>query len=330
MSNAPHYSPSDMLVKTQRRIIFYIHLWTLIFVLPFTFYQLAKSNLWLGLLLSALCLNNAIVVYYLHYRDAYLMKGFGFVSLACLCVMLAGVVNGAAGLFWAYPCVLGIFFLLPLRTAFFVSALFVAAEFVIALQVSSVGLSLRFVASLFLTSAFAYVISLLVDRQHSSLLKLATTDLLTQCTNRTELNPALSQARHMHARYKQAYSLLLIDLDHFKRINDTHGHLMGDTVLKEFANLMKARLRTTDKLFRYGGEEFVALLPNTGLTEALILAENLRVSVEGHAFSHHSQLTTSIGVSTLQTNESHEKWLDRADAGLYQAKTQGRNRVIAL
>ncbi|MCP5169374.1 MAG: GGDEF domain-containing protein [Hahellaceae bacterium] len=321
-------SPSDMLAKTQRRIIFFIHFWTLVFVTPFTLHQLVMAHWLLGAALVILCANNALVLYFLHYHDKYLLKGAGFVFLACLGVSASSVINGIMGLFWAYPVVIGIFFLMPLRTALYWNSLFITIEFAIAAQHLSPQLELRFIATLILASAFSYVISLLVDRQHRTLLKLATTDALTQCLNRMALTPALIRAEQLHSRYQQTFSLAIIDLDHFKKVNDTLGHGAGDTILKEFAKLLQTRLRTTDSLFRYGGEEFVLLLPNTAGNDAVRLAEELRIAIEGYAFSHNLNLTASFGVAQLQTNENHDQWLDRADACLYDAKSQGRNRVI--
>lgn len=123
-------------------------------------------------------------------------------------------------------------------------------------------------------------------------------------------------------------SLLLIDLDHFKLVNDEHGHLVGDQVLVEFATLVQSRIRAYDLLFRFGGEEFLLVLPQTTRADALSLAESIRTLLESATLTHQIHLTCSIGVSEWQQpDESIESWLKSCDDALYSAKAAGRNRV---
>ena len=122
-------------------------------------------------------------------------------------------------------------------------------------------------------------------------------------------------------------SLLLLDLDFFKKINDQHGHAAGDMVLVEVVRLMKSNTRALDALFRYGGEEFIIVPLYVELAEACIIAEKLRVIIEQHQFVNNIQLTVSMGVAQYRLNESAETWIARADAALYLAKESGRNRV---
>ena len=131
----------------------------------------------------------------------------------------------------------------------------------------------------------------------------------------------------------QPLSILLIDIDHFKKVNDDYGHLTGDEILKYFVNNIQKTLRTDDLFARYGGEEFVLLLPKANIDESLIVAEKLRRYIEQHPY--HSEkldntinITISIGVSQYQEGNSLEKLIDRADLALYQAKERGRNQVI--
>ena len=127
-------------------------------------------------------------------------------------------------------------------------------------------------------------------------------------------------------------SVLLIDVDHFKHINDTFGHLTGDVVLKELAEILSEVLRTPDVVCRYGGEEFAAFLPETSMGGAFSTAERLRAAVEGHQFCSGNptiDVTVSIGVTqTDQRDKRYEKALNRADQALYKAKESGRNRVV--
>jgi len=133
-------------------------------------------------------------------------------------------------------------------------------------------------------------------------------------------------------RYGRPFSLVMLDIDHFKSINDTYGHLAGDKALRALAALIRGEVRPTDVVARYGGEEFVLALPETAGTGAVTLAERLRVRVAGHALAvtadHTISMTVSIGVASYPDGaNSVQKLLSAADQALYAAKSAGRNRV---
>jgi diguanylate cyclase (GGDEF)-like protein len=128
----------------------------------------------------------------------------------------------------------------------------------------------------------------------------------------------------------QPLSLLMLDIDHFKRVNDTHGHSAGDDVLKAVAASIKNQLRNVDMVFRYGGEEFLILLSNTSREAAALVGERLRCAAQAEDYpadGHTVELTVSLGCSTLLPGESAESLLRRADSALYVAKREGRNRL---
>ncbi len=156
---------------------------------------------------------------------------------------------------------------------------------------------------------------------------LATLDSLTGIFNRRKFNEMMQLEFNRIKRYGNAASLIMLDVDHFKTINDTHGHQAGDRVLNEFASLLKDNARNVDILCRWGGEEFAILLPETNIQQALVAAEHLRHLVSTHHFSIIDQLTVSIGVAESRTDEILDQWLNRADQALYDAKNHGRNTV---
>ena len=162
---------------------------------------------------------------------------------------------------------------------------------------------------------------------------LARTDPLTQLLNRRVLVERLAQEVERARRYDGKITILMIDLDHFKRVNDQYGHLVGDDVLRDVAALLKHAVRAVDVVARYGGEEFVVVLPETPAPGALAFAERLRERIEATDFSAHPHgtfhLTTSIGMATFPgpRTDSGEDLLARADEALYRAKADGRNRV---
>jgi two-component system cell cycle response regulator len=164
--------------------------------------------------------------------------------------------------------------------------------------------------------------------------QLAQTDPLTQLLNRRALTERITAEMERALRYDSTMALLMIDLDHFKKVNDTYGHLVGDDVLRDVAQLLGETIRTSDIVARYGGEEFLVLLPETDEVGAESFAERIRAAVESHAFARDAmaeplRLTASVGVAVFPAAriESVEDLFARADAALYRAKADGRNRV---
>lgn len=157
----------------------------------------------------------------------------------------------------------------------------------------------------------------------------ASHDRLTGAWNRRHFDEAVAGEMGLARRRKSPLSLILLDLDHFKRINDTYGHPVGDTVLARAAGAFRSALRASDALIRWGGEEFMVLAPATGLDGAVRVAERVRSSLETTPFPSAEPMTLSAGVAEYLADESLDAWVARADAALYRAKAEGRNRVLA-
>lgn len=157
---------------------------------------------------------------------------------------------------------------------------------------------------------------------------LATTDFLTGCANRRHFMATIEAEMLRTQRSQRPLSLILFDIDHFKPINDRHGHATGDQILVAVSELVRSRLRATDMLARHGGEEFAVLAPETDLSGALALAEKCRLSLHGMHFGTVGEVTASFGVATQGANESVEALFKRADTALYKAKAAGRNGVF--
>jgi diguanylate cyclase (GGDEF)-like protein/hemerythrin-like metal-binding protein len=166
-----------------------------------------------------------------------------------------------------------------------------------------------------------------IRRELTELDRLASTDKLTGCWNRHRLEEVSRGEMDRLKRYDHALSLLIIDIDFFKRINDHHGHHVGDLVLVRIAEQIKSFLRTSDSLTRWGGEEFIALCPSTKLATALVLAERVRERISTVDFPAVGNITISIGVAECLADEGWDAWLQRADAALYRAKNNGRNQI---
>jgi diguanylate cyclase (GGDEF)-like protein/PAS domain S-box-containing protein len=169
-----------------------------------------------------------------------------------------------------------------------------------------------------------------VDELHvmtTSLEHQATIDKLTGIYNRDKFEDFFSASISDAYLNKKELSLVIFDLDHFKEVNDTYGHQSGDLVLKEIAKLVKNNVKTTDIFARWGGEEFVILLPNTNIDGAYLFGEKLRKTIEQHKFEDIGKITASFGVGEMSENDNKMSMFEKTDRALYTAKKNGRNRV---
>ncbi|MGM0517839.1 MAG: sensor domain-containing diguanylate cyclase, partial [Pseudomonadota bacterium] len=166
-------------------------------------------------------------------------------------------------------------------------------------------------------------------RAENELMRLATTDMLTGLTNRMHFEKILREEIERSTRYDHPLSLIMMDIDSFKRINDRHGHAAGDEVLTHFARLLSANVRTPDTFARWGGEKFMLLTPETDVDQAMTMADNLRQTVREETFPAVGTVTCSFGVVGVDTEKGPEEAIRQADKRLYRAKGLGRDRVVA-
>lgn len=185
------------------------------------------------------------------------------------------------------------------------------------------------------TISFGFVGAFLLDRlskinfiNYEKLQNLAVTDNLTGLYNRTKLDEVLNYELDRSKRFNYCFSFLLIDIDHFKIVNDTYGHQVGDDFLIEFTTLINNNSRSTDYFFRWGGEEFVVICPEVDKENILIHAEKLRQKIESHKFQSIGNKTVSIGVTLSRSDDSIDSLVKRADEALYKAKNSGRNKIV--
>lgn len=171
-----------------------------------------------------------------------------------------------------------------------------------------------------------------LTQANAELLKLATHDALTGVYNRRRFDEKLAESSLLFQRTGRTFALLLIDADHFKQVNDTYGHAVGDDVLRQLALLIKSTTRVTDFVARYGGEEFAVLLPTVEAPDSPdVVAENIRAAIAEAMFEGVGQVTVSIGVSVAEPSDRDTRaLLTRADLQLYEAKAAGRNRVAPV
>ena len=252
------------------------------------------------------------------------------IAVAVLCIV--GVLStvyliGPQQVYWTFPAMVAVFYLLRPR-----EALACGIVTILALQpklIATHGASelATLVITIIVTCVFAYGFSVMTYRQHQRLLNLATRDPLTGAGNRRGLEDKLEEVvKHFERMYTPS-SIVLIDIDHFKKINDVHGHAVGDQILKAITEIVNLRIRVTDGLYRIGGEEFVVLLEGADLHHAAHLAEQLRTLVDANELVRDPAVTISLGVAELRDRESANDWLRRADKAMYRAKEMGRNAI---
>ncbi|MEO1954907.1 MAG: diguanylate cyclase, partial [Campylobacterales bacterium] len=165
-------------------------------------------------------------------------------------------------------------------------------------------------------------------KEHNiTLKKQLITDQLTKLYNRKHFDETIEKEIQRAKRYNGALSIIVADIDFFKKVNDNYGHIAGDNILSEFASIIKNNIRATDMAFRYGGEEFVILLPNTTSQEAKQLAKKLRKILKEHTFTNPKQITCSFGISEYKDKDTKETLFKKADEALYYVKNNGRDNI---
>lgn len=164
-------------------------------------------------------------------------------------------------------------------------------------------------------------------RMEEKLERISITDSLTQAYNRTKYQEVMKAEIERIKRYGRPLSLVMFDIDHFKKINDTYGHDVGDSVLKTLARIVQNKSREIDCLIRWGGEEFIIIAPETDSRGAAVMAEKIRKAVESHKFDTAGKVTVSFGVTEMKREDTEDSLIKRADQAMYTAKEKGRNRV---
>jgi diguanylate cyclase (GGDEF)-like protein len=184
---------------------------------------------------------------------------------------------------------------------------------------------------LFSLSVLASIVLYFMMKEIEVSKRLANLDKLTGIYNRRVLDNRFKELMEISIKKATPLSFIIIDVDHFKRVNDTYGHQVGDKVLIELSEILMTNTRNSDTVGRWGGEEFVIIASDTDLNRAISVAERVRFAVESHNFTDAGKVTASIGLTELRgVNDTMEAMVERADSSLYQAKESGRNRVFSL
>jgi len=312
----------------KEKILLYGSLLGLLALVPITVYRFLSGDYLIAALETLLAIGVGSISVYVWHTGKTLVPGFlvSLFSLTTIVVILH--VKNPAVAYWLFPISLACYSIVDHRSASVLNLLAVFFAFPAIYPRADLHQVLVFYSAFTIQSFFAYIFTVANLNHNQQLSQLAERDALTGALNRRALDEnmliAINKLKRNHSFNK---SLIILDLDHFKDINDTYGHSTGDEILIRIARLIRSNIRLSDSLFRYGGEEFVILVDNANLQEAKTLAEGIRERVEmGNIFEKRS-ITISLGVAELKHNLSADAWLKSADDALYEAKRSGRNKV---
>lgn len=310
------------------RTTFYLSVMTLVIVVPFAINNFVQGRVALGigslLIAGILAL---IAVQIRRGRFPWLISLVGLIPAVISFLYYSITVQGVIGILWCFPAVISFYMLLPERQAWIANGALLLVAVPTAYTVVDHSIAVRVAATLLAVTCFAMIFVRVISRQAELLQLQAVTDPLTGLFNRSLLEEDLAQAVQQSHRSEVPMTLLCMDLDHFKEINDTHGHAVGDSVLVGVAELIRSRLRRADRVYRIGGEEFLLLLHGADGISGEHVAQSLCEAIAGADLVRGQPVTTSIGIADLRADEAWDEWMRRADASLYAAKGAGRGQV---
>ena len=317
----------------QLSIITLMGLFGVIAVTPYAVYRLATGNILVGTADTVIVVSTVLAVLYAWRTGDTVKPGIYLATIFSGGATLIAINLGVNGLFWIYPLILFNFFMVSpgkalLATVLVLTSLVGYGQLNPGLVFESNYQMVSFLVTSMMASILSFVFAYRTTSQRDRLQQLAIHDPLTGARNRRAMNEELKIAASLYRRHGNSYGVLVMDLDHFKRINDNYGHQAGDQVLVDFVELIKSSSRKEDRLFRFGGEEFLLLLPNTERAGLLAAAQHLQQQVAQHLRGPGVAVTMSVGGATLRRGEHWESLLQRADERLYRAKNAGRDCIV--
>ena len=345
--------PEDMTDIEISRFVFQFTLFGLvgsIFLYAFSLYSWFNQRPDIALALFIFGIASTVITIYVNRTRQFALSvwaGTVVIFLLSLYLVATGGVN-QTGPLWVYPLFILTLYIQGHRNGLIIGLALLAVLTILlyvpleAVQVADYESSFK---GRFLTSSLAILLMswilelsrsrafMALTQYHRELEEVSRTDYLTGALNRRAMMERLNEEVSRYNRNGDVFSVLLIDIDNFKQVNDEYGHTIGDCVLKKLSAIMKEQLREHDSVSRWGGEEFLVLLPSTVLEQGHYVAEMLRQHVKEYRFDCANgsdlQITLSIGVSSSEYTSDALDYVDQADARLYQAKRTGRNRVIS-
>lgn len=296
-------------------------------IMPFAIYRLAVGDTLIGLV------DIAIVGLFVSLMVLAWMPGMSrlaanITACAASTAVLAVVLVLGLSFLWVFSSLVGNFLMADRRIALITSTLLILGVAIQSQAFVSNTERFTFIAVASMVSLFSLIFSARVDTQHGQLTEIAARDGLTGAFNRRTLDQDLATLTASSATKPQPKCLAIMDLDNFKQLNDEHGHEIGDQVLVQLTEIATTSTRGNDRFYRYGGEEFVLILPGTGLDGARVALANLRERIAKQLSGPDGPVTVSIGLAEYKQGERPEHWLKRADNALLQAKRTGKDQLV--
>lgn len=310
---------------SKQKILMAIAFGSALVVSPFAIYRLIQHDWLVAFIDITMVVGTLLLGFYVYIKHEISHTGtiLSVLALSGVCAVI--YLKGPSLVYWAYPTMVGMYFILPPGRALIFNGIAVIILTPIIVISLDMAITVVILASLIVNSLFAYIFAVAMHRQRDQLAQMTLLDPLTNTGNRRALDLKLNEMIEVVNRIPQHLSLIVIDVDHFKNINDNFGHAVGDETLINLVNLINKHIRKTDSLYRLGGEEFVVLASGGEVQCAQHVAEKLRALVAKEEIIDGKAITISLGVAEYIKDESADCWLKRADEALYKAKNSGRN-----
>lgn len=309
-----------------------VTLYFILFITCLIFLILAAKNYYLGYpelasMLFLFVVTACIDAYAFHNNRPKLINLNIVISTLVLSLLLTIYYLGASAISWSWPISIALIYVLPTRSAVVFNSIILSFVSVFSFLHQEPAIAARVSCSLFLTILFTHKIAQHIYRLNDKLVHEAVRDPMTGALNRRQLSTYLQTSIANKKRNNISSAILMFDIDHFKHVNDTYGHGVGDEVIKKLVAITNANSRELDLLFRVGGEEFILLIQDTDVKSAKNIAENLRRVIKETQLIEQQPITISIGIATAHEDITTDAWIKHADTALYQAKNAGRNQV---
>jgi len=296
-------------------------------IFPFIFIRLANDQT-LTAFVNAVITSAMLLCFIFVYKTRKVNPASLVMSIFVMAAVIIHIkMQGSSSIYWFYPSMIIVYYLSSDKIAVLICTVSMMIIFALLHSLISTVDFLIICVTILLTNIFSFIIFHSYNETQTQLRLLATTDSLTQAGNRRALDRSLSELILSQQRQEYIMCLILLDLDYFKKINDQHGHAIGDEILVAISQLIVKNTRVLDSFYRYGGEEFIIMPLKVDLESAAVIAENLRGIIQNNPYPAAVKVTISLGVAQYQPGESSEDWISRADAALYDAKSTGRNKV---
>lgn len=298
------------------------------FFLAFAIRNFYLENYLFASTLTAYIICSAITTYQLQSNKSRQLQITTCAILLMLALFFMVLDWGISSVYWFFPVVIGLVFILPQMTSLIFNSLILVGVAWLAFDKLEFIEAFRLVCSLFLNIIITYLVAAHIAKLHHAIKQESIRDPLTGALNRRQLDIHLTQCRHRFEREHKPACILMIDIDHFKSINDTFGHYIGDQVIINLVDTIHTYYRKQDLLFRIGGEEFVLLLPNTAQSDAIIVANKINNYLKSADLLANYTVTASIGIAEINAQiDSTDAWLKLADHYMYEAKNSGRDCI---